>query len=288
MIMKLKFLVLIIIISSFFGGLAGYFAAQLKGDFTSPASIFSGFYVSEEEAVIRLVHKSSPAVVSIVATKDLPVFERVFIDPFEGFFDDSFFRNFFGDGFRFRVPQLQQKGFEKVELSAGTGFLISSDGLILTNKHVIDASGVELTVILNDGQKFPAKILIQDSDLDLAIIKIEGAVFHFLPLGNSDKVQIGQTVVAIGNALGEFKNTVSKGVVSGLSRSIVAGSGSSLEKLDQVIQTDAAINRGNSGGPLLNLKGEVIGINTAIAAGAENIGFAIPINQAKETVLRVQ
>ena len=103
-------------------------------------------------------------------------------------------------------------------------------------------------------------------------------------LGDSDKLQIGQTVIAIGNALGEFSNTVSKGVISGLSRSIVASSGSSSERLEQLIQTDAAINPGNSGGPLLNLNGEVIGINTAIAQGAQNIGFAIPVNQIKEAI----
>ena len=273
-----------IVISGFAGGLAGYYVSRFVGISLGPASIISNFFVSEEEAVIETVQKSSPAVVSIVATKDLPVFERTFIDPFEEFFSDPFVRDFFGDDSGFLVPRLEQKGFEKREVSAGTGFLISSNGLILTNKHVIDVSGAEFTVILNNGQKFSAKIMAKDNVLDLALIKIEGQGFPFLVLGDSDKLQIGQTVIAIGNALGEFKNTVSKGVISGLFRSIVASSGSGNEKLEQVIQTDAAINRGNSGGPLLNLKGEVVGINAAIAVGAQNIGFAIPINQAKPAI----
>jgi len=273
-----------IVISGFAGGLAGYYVSRFVGISLGPASIISNFFVSEEEAVIETVQKSSPAVVSIVATKDLPVFERTFIDPFEEFFSDPFVRDFFGDDSGFLVPRLEQKGFEKREVSAGTGFLISSNGLILTNKHVIDVSGAEFTVILNNGQKFSAKIMAKDNVLDLALIKIEGRGFPFLILGDSDKLQIGQTVIAIGNALGEFKNTVSKGVISGLFRSIVASSGSGNEKLEQVIQTDAAINRGNSGGPLLNLKGEVVGINAAIAVGAQNIGFAIPINQAKPAI----
>ena len=127
-------------------------------------------------------------------------------------------------------------------------------------------------------------LLGKDPVQDLAIMKIDGFGFSNLPLADSDKLQIGQTVIAIGNALGQFSNTVSKGVISGLSRSITATSGQSSEKLDSVIQTDAAINRGNSGGPLLNLKGEVIGVNTAIAIGAENISFSIPINRAKKDI----
>ncbi|MBI2057779.1 MAG: trypsin-like peptidase domain-containing protein, partial [Candidatus Yanofskybacteria bacterium] len=133
-------------------------------------------------------------------------------------------------------------------------------------------------------EKYPAEILAKDSLHDLAVLKISGNKFPTLKLGDSDKLQIGQTVIAIGNALGEFSNTVSRGVVSGLSRSIVASSGTGSEKLEQLIQTDAAINPGNSGGPLLNLNGEVIGINTAIAQGAQNIGFAIPVNQVRKII----
>jgi serine protease Do len=128
-----------------------------------------------------------------------------------------------------------------------------------------------------------------DPVLDIAIIKVEGADFAPLAFGDSDRVEVGQTAIAIGNALGEFRNTVSVGVISGLSRSIVAGDpgGGRSEALDEVIQTDAAINRGNSGGPLLNLNGEVIGVNVAVAAGSENIGFALPVNNVKTAVAEV-
>ncbi len=143
----------------------------------------------------------------------------------------------------------------------------------------------EYTVFLNNGEKYSAKILAQDPIDDIALIKIEANNLPTLALGNSEGIKLGQTVIAIGNALGEFRNTISLGVVSGLARSVTATDGSgNVEIIDNVIQTDAAINFGNSGGPLINLKGEVIGINTAIASGAENIGFAIPINRAKKDI----
>jgi serine protease Do len=154
--------------------------------------------------------------------------------------------------------------------------------------------------LTNDGKKYPAKVLARDSLRDLAIIKIErektidkeGKLnlksIPPLKLGDSDKLQIGQTVIAIGNALGEFRNTVSVGVISGLGRTVTASGGGMIETLEDVIQTDAAINQGNSGGPLLNLKGEVIGVNFAMAQGAENIGFAIPINKAKKDIEQVK
>mgnify|MGYP001558818150 CR=1 FL=1 len=268
---KIKFLAFLVLLVLIFSVLAGLFFA-FQG---FKNSLDSGFFFSEEEAVIEAIDESSPAVVSIVATKDLPIFEQIFIDPFE---------EFFGESSGFLVPRLQQKGFEKTEVSAGTGFLISSDGLILTNKHVIDVAGAEFTVILNEGKKFKAEIAAKDPVLDLALIKIDGQNLHFLKMGDSDKLRVGQTVIAIGNALGEFRNTVSRGVISGLSRSIVASSGNTSQELSEVIQTDAAINKGNSGGPLLNLKGEVIGINTAIVLGAQNIGFAIPINQTRNLI----
>jgi serine protease Do len=138
---------------------------------------------------------------------------------------------------------------------------------------------------MNDGKTLKAKVLARDPIQDVAVLKVEGKGYTFIPLGNSDELMVGQSVVAIGNALGEFQNTVSVGVISGLSRTIVAsGALSGPERLSQVIQTDAAINRGNSGGPLLDLKGRAIGINTAIAQGAENVGFALPINFVKKAV----
>jgi len=148
---------------------------------------------------------------------------------------------------------------------------------------VVNDAGAEYTVLTNDGKKYPAKVLARDPLQDIAIVKIDskGEILPTVTLGNSDSIKLGQTAIAIGNSLGEFRNTVSAGIVSGLSRAINASDGGRLiERLEGLIQTDAAINPGNSGGPLLNLKGEVIGINTAVASNAENIGFAIPINRA--------
>ncbi|PIR71995.1 MAG: hypothetical protein COU42_02930 [Candidatus Nealsonbacteria bacterium CG10_big_fil_rev_8_21_14_0_10_36_24] len=230
----------------------------------------------EEEKIIKVVEETSPAVVSIVISKDVPILEKYYeVDPFFGF----------------PTPQYRQKGTEKQEIGGGTGFIISQDGLILTNKHVILEEGAGYTVFTNDGRKFSAKVLARDPFQDLAIIKIEQnkmEPFPIVKLGDSDNLKSGQTVIAIGNALGEFRNTVSTGVVSGLGRKITASGGDFVETLEDVIQTDAAINKGNSGGPLLNLKGEVIGINTAMVIGAQSIGFAVPINKAKKAIEQVR
>lgn len=241
----------------------------------------------QDELTVKVVEDSSPAVVSIVATKDVPVIERFFVDPFG---DDPFFRQFFGDeGPGFSVPQFKQKGTQKQEVSSGTGFLVSPDGIIITNKHVVSDTEAEYTAFFSDGRKKQAKVLARDPLQDLAVLKIDGSGYPALRLGNSSELKIGQTVVAIGNALGEFRNTVSVGVVSGLHRSLVAnGPGIGPEVLQELIQTDAAINPGNSGGPLLNLYGEAVGINTAMAQGAENIGFAIPVNKAKRDLENVE
>ncbi len=247
---------------------------------------------SQEEAIIGAVKDVSPAVVSIIISKDLPIFEEYYYNPFE---------EFFGPGpFELNVPQYRQKGTEKKEIGGGTGFIISKEGMILTNKHVVLDEEAEYTVFTNDGRKFSAKVLARDPVQDLAVLKIEqektvddnGQLiikpFPIVKLGDSDKLQIGQTVIAIGNALGEFRNTVSVGVISGLGRKITASGGEFVETLEDVIQTDAAINKGNSGGPLLNLKGEVIGVNTAMALEAQSIGFAIPINKAKKDIEQVK
>ena len=206
------------------------------------------------------------------------------------FSDDPLFREFFGDGGSgFRVPQLRERGTQKTEVSSGTGFIVSPDGMVVTNRHVVSDTKAEFTALLNDGRKLTAKVLAIDPLHDIAILKIEGNDFPALRLGNSDGIKIGQTVIAIGNALGEFRNTVSVGVVSGLERTIMAsGGGAGAETLRELIQTDAAINFGNSGGPLLNLYGEVFGMNTAVASGAENIGFAIPVNKIKRDLENVK
>jgi serine protease Do len=237
---------------------------------------------SQEEAIIKVVKEASPAVVSVIITKDIPKLKLYYEEPFKEF------EEFFGIPFEFKIPQWKQEGYEKQEIGGGTAFFISEDGMLLTNAHVVSDKEAEYTVLTNDGKKYPAKVLARDTVRDLAILKVEGGPFPTLKLGDSDKLQIGQTVIAIGNALGEFRNTVSVGVISGLGRTITASGGGIIETIEDVIQTDAAINRGNSGGPLLNLKGEVIGVNFAMAAGAENIGFAIPINKAKKDIEQVK
>ncbi|OHA51290.1 MAG: hypothetical protein A3A97_02435 [Candidatus Terrybacteria bacterium RIFCSPLOWO2_01_FULL_40_23] len=231
------------------------------------------------DSVVGVVDKVGSAVVSIVATKDLPVFEQEFTNPFG---NDDFFSQFFGP-FQPQIPQQEQKGTEKREVAGGTGFIVSSDGLIVTNRHVVDIEGAEYTVITNKNERYSAQLLAKDPVEDLAILKINKTGLPTVELGDSDEIKVGQSVVAIGNALGEFQNTVSVGVVAGLNRTInIPGqNGQRGETIAGAIQTDAAINPGNSGGPLLNLKGEVIGINTAIVVGSQNIGFAIPVNKAR-------
>jgi serine protease Do len=231
--------------------------------------------VSEESQVIDAVKKASPAVVSIVATADVPRMENC-LQTIPGF-----------GGMQFQVPGVCQNGTQQQEVSAGSGYLVSSDGYILTNRHVVDnGSGTTYTVILNDdahkGEKVVAKVLARDSGNDIAVLKIDKAGLPFLSFGDSTKLQVGQTAIAIGYALGQFENTVSKGVVSGLSRSISAGDGfGTSEQLIGVIQTDAAINPGNSGGPLLDIDGNVIGMNVAEASGSQSIGFALPADEVK-------
>ncbi len=257
---------------------------QLKIE--SPENLFQQIpeykpIVEYEKVITDIVEKSSPAVVSIIISKKVPVFEKYYINPFEEFDIPPEFREFF----EFQIPQFRQKGTEKKEVGAGTGFVISPDGLIATNKHVVFDKDAEYTVYFNDGRKYNAKVVALHPTDDLALIKINARNLPYLKLGDSDKIKLGQTVIAIGNALGEFQNTVSVGVISGVKRNIVASDEQGkIERLEGLIQTDAAINPGNSGGPLINLRGEVIGINTAIARGAENIGFAIPVNRLKNMI----
>lgn len=241
--------------------------------------------IDYEEAVIKAVEKGSKSVVSIVISKYLPVIEQCPYDPFADLPPDA--RKLFGDGLEFSRPC--EKGTKLEKVGGGSGFIVSSDGLVLTNKHVVYDTKAEYTVITHDGKKYKAEVLARDPIQDLAIIKINAVGLESAKLGDSDSIKLGQTAIAIGYSLGEFSNTVSVGVISGLSRTITAsGEGFGIETISGVIQTDAAINPGNSGGPLLNLKGEVIGVSTAIASGAENIGFAIPINQAKKDIQSVK
>ncbi len=237
--------------------------------------------IDYESAVVSAVKKASPAVVSITISKNVPIIESC---PGQSPFGNlpPEFQQFFGGGFDFSVPC--QKGTELKEVGGGSGFIVSSDGLIVTNKHVVSDKEASYTVFTMDGKKYDAKVLAIDSTQDLAVLKISAKNLTTVILGDSSSIELGQTAIAIGNALAEFRNTVSVGVISGLARNITAGDSRSAETLNGVIQTDAAINPGNSGGPLLNLRGEVIGINTAVANNAQNIGFAIPINRAKRAI----
>ncbi len=281
-------IVSVILLSSIFG----FFAGLISGNYFIPTpsiNLGEGETVyrpqtSQEEAIIKAVNSASQAVVSIIITKDLPIFEQYYTDPFREF------EEFFGPSpFEPRIPQDQQRGTERREIGGGTGFIVSEDGMIVTNAHVVADPDADYTVLTNDGSKYQAEVLGRDTFRDLAIIKIpDSKKFPILKLGDSGNLQIGQTVVAIGNALGEYRNTVSVGVISGLGRQVTAEGGGVVVALEDVIQTDAAINRGNSGGPLLNLKGEVIGVNFAIAEPAQNIGFAVPVNQAKKPVEQIK
>ncbi len=242
--------------------------------------------ISYEQAIIDSVKSASPSVVSIVISKNLPVYTQQFINPFGDIPG-------LGSPFVFQIPQNVQKGTKYQEVGAGSGFIVSEDGLVLTNKHVVLDKSADYTVFTSDGKKYSAKVLARDPVHDLAIIKIQdpsagsgqGKKFPSIKIGDSSGIQIGQGAITIGNALGQFSNTVSVGVISGLARTISASGGQGFsETLEGIIQTDAAINPGNSGGPLVNLRGEVIGINTAMADGAQSIGFAIPINIAKKDI----
>ncbi len=210
--------------------------------------------IQEENAVVSAVEKASSSVVAIGATT------RIF-NPFDPF----------------SAPRSQNA-------TIGTGFVVSSKGIIVTNKHVVDDPNARYNIVTKDDKKYEARRIYRDPVLDLAIVQIDESDLKALEMGDSSKIKVGQTVIAIGNALGKFTNTVTTGVISGLGRSVVAGDlfSGSAESLDDLIQTDAAINPGNSGGPLLNSAGQVIGVNVATTEGAQNIGFAIPINAVKK------
>lgn len=216
--------------------------------------------MSESSKIVRIIKKVLPAVVTITVSKK--------INPFSPQLHQDFY-----------FPIYEKKG--EVKIGGGSGFFVKENGIILTNRHVLINEG-EYTIITSDEKEYKGEIIGKDLINDIAILKIEGENFPYLKLGDSSKLELGETVIAIGNSLGLFKNTVSVGVISGLSREITAISKKESVVLRGLIQTDAAINPGNSGGPLVNLKGEVIGINCAMVLGAENIGFALPINPAKK------
>lgn len=229
----------------------------------------------EKSPVVKIVKNACPAVITIVISKDLPQIESFYMMPFGG--QDLI------------VPQVGSKK-EKTKIGGGSGFIISQDGIILTSQHVVGDPYADYTVILDPKRKYQARVLGRDSIQDIAILKIKAKNLPYLELSNSDQIELGQAVIAIGNALGEFHDTVSTGIVSGLSRNISSFNNFSkqAEQLRGLIQTDAAINPGNSGGPLVDMQGKVIGINTAMAVMAQNIGFAIPINYAKKDLQEIK
>ncbi len=223
--------------------------------------------VYEESVVTKVVEDALPSVVTIGIVKTTTSGGYVEIDPFN-----------FINPFR-QVPGTEKK----IDQNIGSGFIVSTDGLIITNKHVVSDTEASYKVLTNNNKQYTVEKIYRDSSNDLAILKINANGLKALTLGDSSKLKLGQMAIAIGTPLGEFKNTVTTGIVSGLGRGITAGSvyEGYVEKLDNVIQTDAAISAGNSGGPLLNSKGQVIGVNTAIAQGGQNIGFALPVNLVK-------
>ena len=228
----------------------------------------------ENSQIVKTVQAVMPAVVSIAVSKKLERVEKDLAQAFPypyGHMD-------------MHVPPDKIDAHGMVQVGGGSGCITTKDGTILTNKHVISEPYAEYTVILSDGKKYPAKVVARDPMDDIAILKIKEKVSNLptIKLGGSKNIQLGSTVLAFGNALGTFKNTVSSGIVSGLARTIEAMQipGAPTQEMRGLIQTDAAINPGNSGGPLTDAEGNMIGINTAIVVGAQNIGFAIPVHTA--------
>jgi serine protease Do len=257
---------------------AGVVQVMRESSQTAPANGDVGQQVAfdatgaEEGAVVAAVRQAEPAVVSVIIAKDLPVLEQYYEE--------------LPGPFGFQVPRVRQRGTELREVGGGTAFFVSDNGLLMTNKHVVSDQKAAYTVLLNDGRRLEATVIARDPLTDIALLQVKGSDFPALSLAPTDDIVLGQTAVAIGNALAEFRNTVSVGVVSGLQRSIVAGDPGmgETEQLHRILQTDAAINQGNSGGPLLNGRGEVIGMNTAVATGAQNIGFAIPVSDLRRAL----
>lgn len=246
--------------------------------------------VEGDKSTIQAIKQVLPAVVSIVMEKHLSDIKKS-LGPWAQIFG--------GPGTEVlphpqkgrmkKKDDVPSKEDEEVRIGGGSGICVSSDGLILTNKHVVFDPGAEYFVLRGE-EELSAKVLCRDPVLDIAILKIDAKDVPAARLGSSHQLQLGQTVIAIGTALGLFTNSVSKGIVSGLGRKITAslGTGEETEQLRGVIQTDVAINQGNSGGPLINLEGDVVGINTAVIMGAQNIGFALPIDWAKRDLQDIQ
>lgn len=264
---KLTFVFLGIFLLVAFLGTGIYIGRKVKNKFIDKFLPFSGQVLEQklvrgESTVIDIAENSSSSVVTVSAKT--PQRKVLQFSPFGG---------------------LSQRTEGGEDADIGTGFIASKDGLIITNKHVVSAD-TTYKIITKDDKEYDVVSINKDPNNDIAILKIDATDLSPLDLGDSDNLKVGQFVVAIGTALGEFRHTVTTGVISGLGRGITAGSvyEGFVEQLDGVIQTDAAINPGNSGGPLINSAGQVIGVNVAVAQGAQNIGFAIPINIVKNAL----
>ncbi len=266
---KLLFLLSLLIIFLAFAQKSGL-PLKLGQDSRPEDKIEKQTVVYQESVITKVVEESLPSVVTVGINKTTSTSDIFELDPFDPF------------GSLRKIPGEQKK----IERNIGSGFIISADGLILTNKHVVSDSQASYQVLTNDNKKHNFEKIYRDPLNDLAILKISASGLKPLKLGDSAKLKLGQLTIAIGTPLGEFTNTVTTGIISGLGRGITAGSPFEgfVEKLDDVIQTDAAISPGNSGGPLLNSSGQVVGINTAIAQEGQNIGFAIPVKVAKNLI----
>jgi S1-C subfamily serine protease len=261
--MNKKTLFILSILSSFaIGGLGGGVVSTILLDgYTSPDSSLyrvenaGSIYVEESDAS-AVVERVTPSIVSIVVKKESsPVVSSLFGD----------------------VDGYQDGETEEIEIGSGSGFIVSEDGMILTNRHVVADTEADYEVVLDNGDVYDAQVIDRDQLYDLALMQIEAEGLTPVEIGDSGSLGQGQAVLAIGNTVGLYPNTVTKGIISGLSRDLDAG-------YNGLIQTDAAINSGNSGGPLLNLAGQVIGVNTAVDRSGEGIGFAIPINNATDAI----
>ncbi len=303
-------MVLIALLSGLVGGAIFGKVQNIKPGKIIDTEVVQETHFVEESDSIDAIGKVVPAALSIVATKDLQVFRQQPIDPFFFFNQDPFFRDFGFPAPQQRPQQPQEPETKRQVIAGGTGFIIQEDGLSLTNKHVVADTGADYSAITKDGKEYDVEVVSRDPVNDLAVIQLHektedkkdrktgekkdfGAKPEKLPkaeLGDSSKLKVGQKVFAIGNARGQYENSVTAGIVSAFNREIQASDqgGTMSETLSGLIQTDAAINFGNSGGPLINLAGEVIGVNTAVDAAATGIGFAIPVNQVKPVLESVK
>jgi serine protease Do len=241
------------------------FFQNMFGGGNSTAILEQNVQINEESAITDVVEAAGDAVVSIVISREVNQRGGLFFGPFG----------------LYNIPG-GSAGVQ--EVGAGTGFFVTQDGWIMTNRHVVDDETATYSVLTNDGQSYEATVAAKDPANDIALLKIEIENAPYLRFADSDSLKLGQNVIAIGNTLGQYQNTVTRGIISGIGRSISAGGGGVVEQLEGVIQTDAAINRGNSGGPLLSMTGLVVGINTAVDVSGQSIGFAIPANDARSAL----